>query len=582
MYNISKFENIQRDIFNFNLKRKIIIEYITKNFIITDDVDIPEIHINDNNIHDINNIIQTMKINLHKLKQQLNKQLVKIPVQSISINRYSKQYNITDNLFWGIGLENECYLQAKSKPILGKNIIPMLGRERYSVDYTRNYDITQVKNVMSYVYNSMKLYNVSQMINAHSLDKMDKFGEHKTTYETEPKLNPNFSGKTVLEEWFDYDNEIKQIINPKTKTESNIFFDGDTIEFITEQFYKTNTQTVVQELINNKRHFIDKFNDFKIKTNLWNELDRVQYLDIHPGINIFKSQPDKIVFFNNTTIHIHLTLVTEIKNGIILDKDLFIQCHSKAIRLLQWFEPFFICTLGSPDILQLVYEKYEKLGNDYFARGSQRATMSRYIGIGTYDTRTMISGKLLTESIDKLRPKKVIWWRDMIEEDLSYKLPEKEIGFDFNYGKHYQSGLEFRILDGIPLDILKDVLDVIILICEHSYNYEKQENIQSCSESQSWNNIVYKSIVYGYRAIVSKNEIEEILKMLNINMSVDENKLTLEEFFYRILEYLFEIYNRGDETHVIKYMTTNFYKITRWENFNKKQELAHIQSLEPI
>ena len=29
-------------------------------------------------------------------------------------------------------------------------------------------------------------------------------------------------------------------------------------------------------------------------------------------------------------------------------------------------------------------------------------------------------------------------------------------------------------------------------------------------------------------------------------------------------------------------MTTDFYKITRWENFNKKQELAHIQSLEPI
>jgi hypothetical protein len=588
MYNISKFENIQHDIFNFNLKRKFIIEYITKNFIITDDIDIPEIHINENNIHDINNIIQIMKTNLHKLKQQLNNQLVTNQVQDISINRYIKQYNITDNIFWGIGLENECYLQAKSKPILGKNIIPMLGKERYSVDYTANYDIDQVKNVMSYVYNSMNLYNVSQMINSHSLDKMDKFGEHKTSYEIEPKLNTIFSGKTVLEEWFDYDDKIKQIINPKTKTESNIFFDGDTIEFITEKFYKTNTQTVVQELTDNKRYFIDSFNDFKTKTNLWDDMGEVRYLDTHPGINIFKSQPDKIVFFNNTTIHIHLTLVTELKNGFIVDKDLFIQSHSRAIRLLQWFEPFFICTLGSPDILQLVYDKYEKLGklgklgNDYFARGSQRATMSRYIGIGTYDTRTMISGKLLKESIDKIRPNKVIWWRDMIAEDLSYKLPEKEIGFDFNYGKHYQSGLEFRILDGIPLDILKDVLDVIILICEHSYNYENQENIQFCSESQSWNNIVYKSLVYGYKAIISKNEIEDILKILNINMSIDENKLTLEDFYYRILEYLFELYSRGNETHVIKYMTKDFYKINRWENYNKKQELAHMQSLEPI
>ena len=31
MYNISKFENIQHDIFNFNLKRKFIIEYIGNN-----------------------------------------------------------------------------------------------------------------------------------------------------------------------------------------------------------------------------------------------------------------------------------------------------------------------------------------------------------------------------------------------------------------------------------------------------------------------------------------------------------------------------------------------------------------------
>jgi hypothetical protein len=56
----------------------------------------------------------------------------------------------------------------------------------------------------------------------------------------------------------------------------------------------------------------------------------------------------------------------------------------------------------------------------------------------------------------------------------------------------------------------------------------------------------------------------------------------LEDFYYRILEYLFELYSRGNETHVIKYMTKDFYKINRWENYNKKQELAHMQSLEPI
>jgi hypothetical protein len=583
MHKKSDLTSIQDNIINFNLKRKKILNYINKNYIIKDYVDIPEIQIDKQNIYKINDIIKNVKTNLYKLKEQLNNQFDTKRIINTSINRYIKQYNITDNIFWGIGLENECYLQGQSKMILGKNIIPMLGRERYSVDYTTNYDIEQVKRVMTQVYDSRKLYNVSQMINAHSLDKMDRFGEHKTTYESQPKLNSKFSGKTVLEEWFDYDNEIKQIINPDIRTVTNVFFDGDAIEFITEQFYKTNTKNVVQELIDNKKNFINKFNEFKIKKNLWKDLGQLTFPLTHPGINIFKSQPNKIVFFNNTTIHIHLTLPTQIKNGIIIDKNLFVQTHSKAIKLLQWFEPFFICTLGSPDILQWVYEKYNNSSKNYFAKGSMRATMSRYIGIGTYDANTMKCGKVLTNSVNELRPKDntIKWWRDMINEDLLYNLPKNDMGLDFNYGKHYQSGLELRILDGMPLEILKDILDVIILICEHSYSYDTPEDIQFCTTSQSWNNIVYKSMVYGYKAIISKDEIQDILKILNINMSFDENKLTLEEFYYRVLENLFEIYHKTD-TYAIKYMTTDFNKINRWDNFNKIQELSHIESLKSV
>ena len=583
MYTNLDLTKIQHNIINFNLKRKNILNYIKKNYIIKDFVNIPEIQIDEQNIYKVNDIIKNMKTNLYKLKKQIDNQFDTNSITNTFTDRYIKQYNITDNIFWGIGLENECYLQAQPKIILGKNIIPMLGRERYSVDYTTNYDIEQVKHVMTQVYDSRKLYNVYQMINTHSLDKMDRFGEHETTYELEPKLNLKFSGKTVLEEWFDYDNEIKQIINPNTQTETNIFFDGDAIEFITEQFYKTNTNIIVQELIDRKKDFIDKFNEFKTKTNLWEDLGKITFPLTHPGINIFKSQPNKIVFFNNTTIHIHLTLPSQIKNGIIIDKKLFVLTHSKAIKLLQWFEPFFICTLGSPDILQWVYEKYNNSSENFFAKGSMRTTMSRYIGIGTYDTNTMNYGKLLSSSVNELRPKDntIKWWRDMINEDLLYNLPTNDMGFDFNYGKHYQSGLEFRILDGIPLEILKDVLDVIILICEHSYSYDSLENIQLCSVSQSWNNIVYKSMVYGYKAIISKNEIKDILKILNINMSFDENKLTLEEFYYRVLEHLFEIYHKTD-TSAIKYMTIDFNKVNRWENFNKIQELAHIQSLKSV
>ena len=249
--------NIQDIIINFNLKKNKIIDYINKNHITNEEINIPEIPLDINSINAINISVQHIKDKLQKLKQQLNQQSIQ-QISLSSINRYLKQYDLSDNFFWGIGLENECYLQGNNKIVNGKDIVQMLGRERYSVDYTVNYDIKQIKNVMSHVYNSKKLYAVSQMINAHSLDKMDRNGEHRTTYESEPKTNLNFSGKSVLEEWFDYDNEIKQLINPNTKTDTNIFFDGDTIEFVTTEFYKTTISTVLNELKNNKNIFITK------------------------------------------------------------------------------------------------------------------------------------------------------------------------------------------------------------------------------------------------------------------------------------------------------------------------------------
>jgi hypothetical protein len=291
--------------------------------------------------------------------------------------------------------------------------------------------------------------------------------------------------------------------------------------------------------------------------------------------------PNKIVFFNNSTIHIHLTLPTKINKGLIMNKNNFNKIHNKAIKLLQWFEPFFICTLGSPDILQYVYQKYHNDTSNYFSKGSMRATISRYIGIGTYNMKEMGGGKNITKKVENLKPTGVKWWRDMIKEKLKYNLPESDIGLDFNFAKHYQSGLEFRLLDGIPLETLKDVLDIIILICEHSYSYDKTTDILTSSVSQTWNNIVYKSIIDGYNAKITTDEITDLLRILKIDITIDKEEILLENFYYKVLEYLFELY-KNKETFAIKYMTKDFDKIKRWDNFNKIQEMEHIKSLEPL
>lgn len=572
MLNNYKKNDIEKNIINFNNNKNSLLKLIGLK-----SNNIPDIPLDMSDTDELLKIIKNLKYILNNLKKEINKDS-KIYVNT---HKYMAQFNNQDNLFWGIGLENECYLQGVSKKVLGKDIINMLGRERYSVDYTLNYKLDDIKKIMSKIYEHNKTYNISQMINAHSFDKMDRFGEHLTTYQKEPQDNIKFSGKTVLEEWFCFDEEIKNKINAKSKTETNIFFDGDTIEFITEKFYKTNSQDTVLELMELKKWFIEKFNIFKKNTKLWEELGEINYVLTHPGLNIFKSMPEKIVFFNNSTIHIHITLPTKIINNIICNKENFYNVHAKAIKLLQWFEPFFICTLGSPDILQFVYKKHFNSKNNYFAKGSMRATLSRYIGVGTYDTHTLKDGKKLTAPINNFRPNKIKWWRDMIQEKLLYNLPENDMGYDFNFAKHYQSGLEFRLLDGIPLNILKDVIDVIILICEHSYSYVNLVDIDLCSDSQSWNNIVFKSMIDGYEAVINKEEISEYIKVLKIDYSIDENELLLEDFYYIILEHLFKIYKNKD-TSVIKYMTKDFNKINRWENFNKVQSIKHIESLEEV
>lgn len=507
-------------------------------------------------------------------------------------DRYKVQYNEQDNLFWGLGIENETYLQGTPVMLKGSEIVNRLGRERYSVDYTKNYVIEEIKKIMRSVYNSDKKYEISRMINAHSFLKTDKNGEHKTTYEKVPKSNSKYLGKSVIEEWFEFDEEVKNAIDPEVKNKTNIFFDGDTIEFITENFYKTNSKCCVDELVNRREWFLKKLNYFIKEKEIWKEMGELHLVEKHPGLNIFQSAPNKIVLFNNSTLHFHITLPTKLKNKKIENEEEFVEVHKRAMKMIQWFEPFFISTLGAPDIFQFVFEKANNREEIYFSSGSMRNTLSRYIGIGTYDLDEMPVGKIINKKIDEVRPNNsnegiwcstiqtqpnFVWWRDLVKEKMLYKLPEEEIGLDFNFRKHYQSGLEFRVLDGIPMSILKDVIDILLLLCEHSYSLDPPK----ASSSDVWNRVVYNSMSQGYKATINKSDAFYISKLLRIPILI-EQEMTLEEFYYRLLESMLEIYSHTNKTKVLQYMTAEFIKINRWENFNKVQCLEHLKTLEGV
>jgi hypothetical protein len=83
------------------------------------------------------------------------------------------------------------------------------------------------------------------------------------------------------------------------------------------------------------------------------------------------------------TYHFNLTIPTELnKDGEIKDKVDFIK-NTNVQCLFQWLSPLFMVKFGSSDYLS---------HNDTtvnLTKASQRCAMSRYIGVGTYDTDVM-------------------------------------------------------------------------------------------------------------------------------------------------------------------------------------------------
>ena len=115
--------------------------------------------------------------------------------------------------------------------------------------------------------------------------------------------------------------------------------------------------------------------------------DSIIYPPINYGFVRFNSNINNLGICNSGTYHINITLPTMLDvNGDIMYPERFKNIHMNAIRAIQWIEPVLVCIYGTPDILS-------QYNNDY-SKGSLRLMLSRYIGMGTYDTKTAIKGKL--------------------------------------------------------------------------------------------------------------------------------------------------------------------------------------------
>jgi hypothetical protein len=489
------------------------------------------------------------------------------------------KHNPIIDTYWGIGLENETYLQFEESLIVsGQFIQEKMGRERYSIDYLTCYKKGALDTALAAAFEAAQNYRVSRMMNSHSLEKLDIHFEHQTLLSAPPlKDNPAYSGTSILELFLKgQPHAIRSMLTRKDTPMGCIIFDGDSIEFVTKYFENRTVAEACNELKATKRTFVEKLNESAIlKGNL-------SYPDYNIGINMFMSNQKNLVLFNNGTFHFHITLPTKTADSKIIDYDAFDLAHGNAIYMLQWFEPFFIATLGSPDILSVISTKHNL--KEKFAGGSMRNAMSRYTGVGTYH-QSMAKGKILTYPVDefrkllKFKKEENIWWRDQVEAELSYELLS-DLGLDFNREKLYQSGFEFRSFDEFPASYLPDVLHAIVLICEHSHHLE---DVGWASDSVVWNNIVFRALKEGYRATLASTEKQDLLQAFQLSdvVSSFEHLHQLDAFFFAILEELHRRYS-SDTLYLQAFMGENQQNAPRWENFNQAQTERHAEQLNAV
>ena len=452
--------------------------------------------------------------------------------------RYKSLYK-PNELYWGIGIEEETYLQFTKPIYVATPIIRTCHKaERYSVKYYSSYHSSYIVAFAHLFPDASGCVPLPFFLNAHAFNAMDCSGNHVTTYKKVSKPNPNFSGTTFFQALSDF-RPSGMCYTPKRFSEvfqKSCIFDGDTLEFMTQDFYKAKVGNVIQELVTCKKELLDSINSYLIEKKLHREKGLLMYPEVNPGFAVYYTNPKNVAMFNNGTYHINITLPTVLgeydMQGVpkLLDYKAFMYDHMKFIRVIQWLEPFIIGFYGSKDPLSAVSSLYSK--------GSQRCALSRYIGIGSYDTLAMLPGKILTMPVEKIRGHDTgFWWYKTYHLQSGYA-PLKELGMDINFRKHYNHGVEIRFLDWFPESELKGLMEFYVYLADASLSGTMPlEAIMN----EEWNNLVVGMLQEGKEYIVSRRTLEMYELLLGMSLKED----TLENVFGQMCSELKKKYKKG-------------------------------------
>lgn len=449
--------------------------------------------------------------------------------------RYFDKY-IPNDTYWAIGIECENYIEIE-EPLELPNDSFMNNRkmERYSVNYWRTYRQDKLKEAFARL-TAYKLIpkTLPRLINAHTLQKTDRLGQHKTTYEVIPQENKKFNGRTIFDHLQNskYPDVQEVFRDEYTKTWC---FDGDTIEVITQDFYKTTVTKCVDEFKSIRARWISAFQKCmknEIGPERWLKGSSYSFQKKNHGFAVFHTNRSNVTTFNNGTYHINMTLPTELnENGEIADFELFTRQHCRFARMFQWLSPLLIAKLGTPDPFSSFCRGFPK--------GSQRLTVSRYAGIANYNTDKMERGKLLLVSNPAFVVSSSVSKKDDIPEyyyyhwmtklynalnnedyDVAYEL-NPMMGVDINFNKFKNHGLEFRIFDYFEPESLPYVLELLVYAADHSLNGDIE--VPNPLYNQQFHTFVANILMYGDHDIS-----QETIKMYNdaIKLNIPSDNTT--------------------------------------------------------
>jgi len=401
--------------------------------------------------------------------------------------KYMDRYESKEEkVFWGLGIENESYFMLDDLCRSADFAKLRQKCERYSVDYYKNFKPEPLQSAIEQCKKHAGLtYPV--YVNSHTFQKTDIKGQHRTFYDVHSTPNPAFTESI-------HDILLRECPYYKEKYDKAFVFDGDSNEFITQNFYNATVSSCVSELIDVKQRFLSEVAPFFKK---W-KMGTLVYPDHNYGLATFlTTRKANLLMCNNGTLHVNLTLPTVLRGGLIADKDLFAKTHLILIEYIQMVEPLIVACYGTPDVLSVVDPAY--------SIGSLRVSLSRYISLQTFNASSPINGKLLLME----RPTDKEHWYNHLE-DAPY-LPNPSIGFDINFNKFKNHGIEIRFLEWFPEEYLADLMNFFVLLAQHSLTVG-----QVSFDKSKYRAIILSCIRKGFTYKMSDKECDLILSDLSL------------------------------------------------------------------